>query len=73
MYTQINHDSKEHVCPVCGKFTFSHYDSYEICKFCEWEDDAYQEENPDDDAGANGMSLNEYRQDWLDSQKKKLK
>ena len=67
---------KPHVCPVCGKHEFPSWDSYDICPECGWEDSAFQEKNPDNDAGPNdGMTLNEYkakyesgwRPEWLDS------
>lgn len=52
---------KAHMCPVCKKYEFDHMDSFEICPECGWQDDLYQEENPDEDCLANEMSLNEYR------------
>lgn len=63
-----------HVCPVCGEYKFPEFDSYDVCPTCGWEDDWYQEKNPDEDAGANEMSLNAYktayssgwRPEWLD-------
>ena len=45
-------------CPVCGKHMFR-YD-YEICPVCGWIYDYVQLKWPDDYAGANGLSLNEY-------------
>lgn len=62
-----------HKCPVCGKYKFSEWNSYDICPECGWEDDSAQEKNPDDDLGVNMVSLNEYkskyesgwRADWL--------
>lgn len=53
-----------HKCPVCGKYEFDSWNSYDICPECGWEDDSMQEEAPDDDLGANGMSLNEYKADY---------
>lgn len=51
----------KHKCPVCGSYEFPSHDSYDICPECGWEDDWLQEKEPDNDTGANDMSLNEYR------------
>ena len=53
--------SDRHLCPVCGKYEFEEYGSYDICEVCGWEDDAVQAEHPDLKGGANRMSLNEAR------------
>lgn len=58
----------KHLCPVCGKHTFSHHDSFEICPICGWEDDGYQFNHPDDDGGANYESLNDFRKRWQEKQ-----
>lgn len=66
--------TKPHVCPVCGKYEFGFRNSFEICDICGWQDDAYQEDNPDEGDFANEMSLNEYkvayesgwRPEWLE-------
>ncbi len=51
-------------CPVCGKYEFEEYDDFDICEVCGWENDAYQEENPDYMGGANTMSLNQMREGY---------
>ncbi len=51
-------------CPVCGKHNFSYANSFEICPICDWENEEYQMNHPNEDGGANGLSLNEYRQKW---------
>ena len=51
-----------HMCPVCGKFEFEGHASYDICEVCGWEDDGFQERHPDEDGGANHMSLNQARE-----------
>lgn len=50
-----------HKCPVCGKTEFPERGSFDICTECGWEDDMIQTDYPDEEAGANMMSLNEYK------------
>lgn len=51
----------KHLCPVCGKFEFDRRLSMEICEVCGWQDDIFDEDDPEADTGANEMSLSEYR------------
>lgn len=53
----------KHPCPVCGKTIFEEYDSYDVCEFCGWEDNAYQEEHPYTGGGPNS-SLYSYRKKY---------
>lgn len=55
------HIKKPHKCPVCGKYDFPDFDSYEICPECGWEDDWIQEKDPTEEVGSNEMCLNEYK------------
>ena len=56
--------SKLYVCPCCGEETIEELGDYEICKICDWEDDPSQSEDPNDDLGANTLSLNEAKAKW---------
>ncbi len=56
-------------CPVCGEYEFETEDFYEICPICGWEDDPYQRDFPDEDGGANKMSLNQARGAWARGEK----
>lgn len=56
--------SGKHLCPVCGKYEFEERGSFDICEECGWEDDLVQEENPDEEGGANQMSLNQYKAEY---------
>ena len=58
-----------HSCPVCGKHTFQYWDSYEPCSVCEWIENWYQNDYPDEDELENIMSLNEARQAYEESRK----
>lgn len=50
-------------CPVCGHLTM---DMGWICPECFFEYDQCDVDNPDEDCGGpNGMSLNEYRAEYL--------
>lgn len=56
-------------CPVCGKYEFENIDDYDVCPFCNWENDDYQRRYPDEDGGANRMSLNQAREAWKKGEK----
>ena len=51
-------------CPVCGSLAFPYPESFEVCPTCSWIDDPVQAEEPDEDNGANFMSLNQARTAW---------
>lgn len=51
-------------CPVCGYHTFEIVGDWDICPVCGWNSDPVQEAMPDDPTGANGISLNEARQNF---------
>ena len=51
-------------CPCCGEKTLKELGEYEICKVCDWEDDPGQSKHPNDDLGANELSLNAFRAEW---------
>lgn len=52
-------------CPCCGTRTLTIEGGYEICDVCEWEDDPIQASDPDYGGGANKLSLNQARKEWL--------
>ena len=52
-------------CPVCGKHTFKNNDDDTKCPVCFWWNDIVQNTDPNFEGGANEMSLNEYRKNWL--------
>lgn len=51
-------------CPVCAKLTFEVLGDWDICPVCGWNSDPVQETMHDDPTGANGISLNEARQNY---------
>ena len=60
-----------YLCPCCEEFDFDFgvpypgpYGGFGICEICGWHDDDYQLYHPDDETGANKMSLNEAREIW---------
>lgn len=56
-----------HPCPCCGNLTLEEQPpgTYEICEICRWEDDPVQFDDPGYAGGANRISLNEARRQWL--------
>lgn len=63
-YLDAHAPKQEHSCPVCGKYVFKNINDHDICPYCHWENDSYCEEYPDDDGGANSISLNERKRLW---------
>ena len=51
-------------CPVCDYHTFEIVGDWDICPVCGWNSDPVQEAMHDDPTGANGISLNEARQNY---------
>jgi hypothetical protein len=51
-------------CPVCGFHTFEVVGDWDTCPVCGWNSDPVQEAVHDDPTGANGISLNEARQNY---------
>jgi hypothetical protein len=55
-------------CPVCNSLVFLAKDypgSYVICKFCGWEDDFIQVSNPTMAGGANDVSLDQAKENYI--------
>jgi hypothetical protein len=56
---------KNKKCPICGYYTLDADEPYNICPICDWEDDPIQTDDPNFWGGANDLSLNDYREQWL--------
>lgn len=54
--------TKKNPCPCCGRKVITTPGDYEICKYCGWEDDPAQSQDPDFAGGANELSLNEAKE-----------
>jgi ribosomal protein L37AE/L43A len=62
----MNDSNDKKKCPVCGFLTMPNEEcSFYICDICGWEDDGLQEDDPDFEGGANKLSLNQFRAQWL--------
>jgi hypothetical protein len=57
-------------CACCGFPTLPDSSIFEICPLCGWQDDALQNGDPNYSGGANELSLNDYREKWLESHKR---
>lgn len=53
-------------CPCCGYYTYNEKPNgqCDICPVCYWKDDPFQSEDPDKESGANGVSLNQARENF---------
>ncbi|WP_312691468.1 CPCC family cysteine-rich protein [Kosakonia sp.] len=52
-------------CPCCGHKTISEPGCYEVCPVCDWEDDPVQSSDPAFAGGANALSLEDARREFL--------
>jgi hypothetical protein len=55
-------------CPVCGQYEFERKNDFDVCEVCGWENDGVQMGEPDYRGGANELSLNQFRAEWLGQQ-----
>jgi len=53
---------RKYPCRCCEQDTLEEEDFSDICPICNWEDDHYQNDNPNYAGGANRMSLNEAKE-----------
>lgn len=53
------------ICPCCEFFTLHSKGEFEICEVCFWEDDPVQRMNPDYFGGANKVSLNQGKKNFI--------
>ena len=60
---------KDFPCPVCGEHVFEKFGDYRVCPLCNWENDDDQYDHPDEEGGANDMSLNQAREAWKRGEK----
>lgn len=67
--TKYKLGDKNFPCPVCGKHEFKAFGDYRVCPVCNWENDDIQYDFPDEDGGANRMSLNQAREAWKKGEK----
>ena len=56
------------LCPCCQRHSFVYEDFFETCPVCLWQDDGLQKADPNYAGGANRLSLNDYRKQWLEQQ-----
>jgi lipopolysaccharide biosynthesis glycosyltransferase len=59
--------TEKYTCPCCGykTLTVKPPESNEVCEICNWEYDQMQVDNPDSPDGANDVSLNQARKNYL--------
>ena len=54
--------TKKYLCACCGQYTLLEENFSDVCPVCNWQDEPYQNENPDLAGGANDMSLNQAKE-----------
>lgn len=53
-------------CPCCENFTIKGEGDYDICKVCFWEDDPLGLIYPEEALGANTVSLNKAKKNYIE-------
>lgn len=66
----MGNKNTQHNCPICGKYSFVQDNSFDICKYCGWEDDEIQTKDPYFWGGANELSLIDYKKNYDEEIKK---
>lgn len=58
----------KHKCPCCGYFTLNEHanNTFQICPVCYWEDDGVQLHDPTFEGGANTVSLEQSKTNFLE-------
>jgi rubredoxin len=62
-----NRNNKKYACPCCGYLTLNDEpdNSFQICPVCYWEDDGVQLKYPTYESGANRVSLNQAKKNFV--------
>lgn len=63
-FKKIKSGDENMKCPVCGKYTFRYAGDDDTCETCGWINDMVQLHYPDDEGGANHISLREARKQY---------
>ena len=54
-------------CPVCGEYEFEAHNDFDACDICHWQNDGVQLSDPTYWGGANDLSLNDFKKQWMDA------
>ena len=57
---------RKYQCNCCGFRTLTVSNGYEVCPVCFWEDDPVQNEDPQNSGGANSLSLEQARRNYIE-------
>lgn len=62
-----NRNNRKHACSCCGYFTLSDEvgNTFQLCPVCYWEDDGVQLKDPAYEGGANRVSLNQAKRNFV--------
>lgn len=65
-YLEENSPADEpHMCPICGKYEFHDELSYDICPYCGWEDNGFDDINHRDEPfNIYGKTFNQYKKEY---------